>query len=215
MILGSLGRIDDSQGRRQFLSGMLIRASSGSGRIEQCRDGRGPLLGRAHETFEVIARLLPGLAGGWWCCCCCCRLALFFPAAAALLGAIERILLEAARVQESETGLLRGLLLGGALLPGFLLLHCPLLPGFGLLGPPVTGAGVDALSGAIPLGVGDWFGRVCRLLKLFSPVAEFFPSDVVELAAAGSMPFGPACDGVGGSAAAEVMAVVQAATGCP
>ena len=79
----------------------------------------------------------------------------------------------------------------------------------------MASAGVDALGGAIPRGVGDGlFGRVGgRLLQLFSPVAEFFPSDVVEFAAAGSMSFGSAGDGVRGGAAAEVMAVVQAAAG--
>lgn len=80
----------------------------------------------------------------------------------------------------------------------------------------MAGAGVNALGRAVPLGVvGDGFARVGRrrLLQLFSPVAEFLPSDVVEFAAAGSMSFGPAGDGVRGGAAAEVMAVVQAAAG--
>ena len=86
----------------------------------------------------------------------------------------------------------------------------------------MAGAGVDALGGAVPLSVVGragfaWVGRRRRrrrrLLQLFSPVAEFFPADVVEFAAAGSMSFGSAGDGVCGGAAAEMMAVVQAAAG--
>ena len=73
----------------------------------------------------------------------------------------------------------------------------------------MAGARIGALGCAILAAVLD------RCLDPgFSPLADIFPAEVIELAATGFVPSGLACDRICRRTAAEIVPVVKAAPGC-